>query len=197
MGTRNITKVVHGGKVKLCQYGQWDGYPTITGVEVLEFVKNGDFEALKECHLSVLDDNTTTTGFPKNATLKTMFDVEQTIMFGGDLSYEERKEKCRKELIQEFGEDNFVKFLLASRDTGAEILKEIKKPVKTYAQAYVYQLEKPDWQIEAINVINLDKEEVLMMWHDQEMTIPFSAISSMDIYKAMEEFEKDDEDEFE
>ena len=39
MGTRNLTVVIKDNKIKLSQYGQWDGYFSCTGVKFLEFVK--------------------------------------------------------------------------------------------------------------------------------------------------------------
>ena len=39
MGTRNITAVVHDGKIKISQYGQWDGYYDYTGKGVLQFCR--------------------------------------------------------------------------------------------------------------------------------------------------------------
>lgn len=41
MGTRNLTMVVHGGQVKVAQYGQWDGYPEGTGKDILRFLRDG------------------------------------------------------------------------------------------------------------------------------------------------------------
>lgn len=38
MGTRHLTCVVKDGEYKVAQYGQWDGYPTGQGVEILEFL---------------------------------------------------------------------------------------------------------------------------------------------------------------
>lgn len=40
MGTRNLTCVVLGGKFRIAQYGQWDGYPEGQGTTVLDFLKN-------------------------------------------------------------------------------------------------------------------------------------------------------------
>ena len=40
MGTRNLTCVYLDGEYKVAQYGQWDGYPSGTGVDVLEFVRD-------------------------------------------------------------------------------------------------------------------------------------------------------------
>jgi hypothetical protein len=42
MGTRNLTMVVKGGKFKVAQYGQWDGYPSGNGLIVLNFLKTVD-----------------------------------------------------------------------------------------------------------------------------------------------------------
>lgn len=39
MGTRHLTIVQKGGKYKVAQYGQWDGYPEYTGVHILDFCK--------------------------------------------------------------------------------------------------------------------------------------------------------------
>lgn len=43
MGTRHIIKVRKNGKDWISQYGQWDGYPTGQGIEVMEFVRNDGY----------------------------------------------------------------------------------------------------------------------------------------------------------
>lgn len=40
MGTRNLTIVKSKGKVKLAQYGQWDGYPMGQGKVIANFIQN-------------------------------------------------------------------------------------------------------------------------------------------------------------
>ncbi len=40
MGTRHLIKVKKDGKIKISQYGQWDGYPDGQGVDILKFLKN-------------------------------------------------------------------------------------------------------------------------------------------------------------
>jgi hypothetical protein len=48
MGTRNLTMVVHEKKIKLAQYGQWDGYPDGNGVKILNFLKTADLDVFKK-----------------------------------------------------------------------------------------------------------------------------------------------------
>lgn len=47
MGTRNLTAVFSGGEYKIAQYGQWDGYPSGAGVNILDFLsKEGNIYKL-------------------------------------------------------------------------------------------------------------------------------------------------------
>jgi len=39
MGTRHLTVVVKDEKVRVAQYGQWDGYPDYTGIGILEILR--------------------------------------------------------------------------------------------------------------------------------------------------------------
>ena len=46
MGTRNLTAAYLGGKYKIAQYGQWDGYPEGQGIGTLHFVRDKMNETL-------------------------------------------------------------------------------------------------------------------------------------------------------
>ena len=48
MGTRHLTMVIHKEKLKVAQYGQWDGYPSGQGATVLEFLKKVNLDNFKK-----------------------------------------------------------------------------------------------------------------------------------------------------
>jgi hypothetical protein len=55
MGTRNLTVVKNlEGTNKIAQYGQWDGYPSYSGVQALEFLRNKDWQALLQSKLDLV-----------------------------------------------------------------------------------------------------------------------------------------------
>ena len=52
MGTRNLTVVVKDAKIKVAQYGQYDGYPDYTGIGILEILRedlNNLVNGLENC----------------------------------------------------------------------------------------------------------------------------------------------------
>lgn len=53
MGTRHLIEVIDEyGDLKVSQYGQWDGYPSSAGVDILNFLKKIDLEDFKTRLLS-------------------------------------------------------------------------------------------------------------------------------------------------
>lgn len=42
MGTRHLICVYKGGEYKVAQYGQWDGYPSGQGIDILQFLHTWD-----------------------------------------------------------------------------------------------------------------------------------------------------------
>jgi len=55
MGTRNLTVVKNvEGTTKIAQYGQWDGYPSYSGIQALEFLRNKDWQALLQSKLDLV-----------------------------------------------------------------------------------------------------------------------------------------------
>ena len=49
MGTRHHQTVIDkNGKLRLSQYGQWDGYPKGQGIDILEYLRSADLEKYQE-----------------------------------------------------------------------------------------------------------------------------------------------------
>ncbi|MDD4211686.1 MAG: hypothetical protein PHC46_04830 [Clostridia bacterium] len=101
MGTRNLTMVINkASELKVAQYGQWDGYPSGNGIEILEFCRNKD-------NLTAL----------KNS-------LEKCIFYNDDKGFIEKYDNAvdKKTLTpqQSFWFNNFQ-----SRNVGANILHNI------------------------------------------------------------------------
>lgn len=48
MGTRNLTCVVYDKKYRVAQYGQWDGYPSGAGLDILIFLRKQEEDDYKK-----------------------------------------------------------------------------------------------------------------------------------------------------
>ena len=53
MGTRNLTVIKMGGKVKVAQYCQWDGYPSGVGAALARTLKTLDLSKFKKALMDV------------------------------------------------------------------------------------------------------------------------------------------------
>ena len=152
MGTRNLTVVIHKNKIKLSQYGQWDGYFSCTGVKFLEFVKD---------NLQGEDNQRRKEEFIDN--LKHIKDIDEQNF--------DRLIAIAKQLSGSI--DNKTKYAIPfnllfpalSRDTGVEILNIIKD-LPTYelgSKKFPINICLDSGWCEFINVINLDKNEIYML----------------------------------
>jgi len=55
MGTRNLTVVKNkAGETKVALYGQWDGYPSYSGIKALEFLRDEGNQALLHAKLDLV-----------------------------------------------------------------------------------------------------------------------------------------------
>lgn len=48
MGTRHLTMVVSDQKVRVAQYGQWDGYPKGQGTVILDFLRKANLKRFRK-----------------------------------------------------------------------------------------------------------------------------------------------------
>lgn len=55
MGTRHLITIRINGKLKLAQYGQWDGYPSGCGKEIARFLQKLDDEKMAQFRANVTD----------------------------------------------------------------------------------------------------------------------------------------------
>lgn len=167
MGTRNVTIIKYKGKEMVRQYGQWDGYPTGALASIVNFLKvDGTIEHLKRNLPKVELVSEDTIIYP------TEFDEICKAYY--KIGYTDCIEAKRDALAVAtgFSKDAIFKYLLATRDTGYQIphvliLEEADNAEKIILQkAYT---DKVDWQIEAVNVIDLDRECVRSYWRSATM----------------------------
>ncbi len=206
MGTRNITSVVMDGKQVVCQYGQWDGYPTWTGCEIMKFLKMAEDgfcnqkkfrQALKNTTITVTDyENAVSyTGSTKDYghLSEKMFDVrkqlnEQTGKWPefNDL-YQYLKEQG------EIPEDDLENYFVWTRDTGCNVLNLIynrpldKPPLELAAMTHEYNGDYA-WDIQGVYVINLDTNKLHMTFDGYSLEFDINNLPK-DIDKAMQVFE--------
>lgn len=108
MGTRHLTCVVCGDAFMVAQYGQWDGYPEVTGKYVLEFAR--EYLTTEEGRLAFRN----AVRAVKHRTEEEWAEIaEQLRLKSGWLSLAE-SEEFRKKLPE------------LHRDTGCEILDMIR-----------------------------------------------------------------------
>ena len=179
MGTRHLTVVIKDNKIKLSQYGQWDGYFTYSGTKFLEFVKENLQSKSKK---------------------KQKYRIET---FGKKIdTLQKADEKTMQEIRvirEKYGFDNTlnksqfaipfnIMFPQFSRDTGVEILDIIMK-----IHAYMFN---PNYKFpvvldfdgvgctEFVNVINLDTQEIYMLTSHEFKGVPLSTCELVEnVYK--------------
>lgn len=143
MGTRHLTVIVKDNKIKLSQYGQWDGYFSVQGERFMNFVKDNLQKSTKFF----------------NERVDALEEVNQKYYDEVIKHYEEINKNNKFAMPFEVMLPQF------SRDTGTRILDIIN-------HISVYDLDNkkfpislcldPSW-CEFVYVINLDTEEVYML----------------------------------
>lgn len=191
MGTRNVTVIKYNGEEKVRQYGQWDGYPTSALATIVKFLKtDGAIEHLKrnlvKCKLVpeeqfVWDKKFDAIG---DAAFK-----DFTILL--KLKYNDRIERMVKNST--FSEQDIFKYYLATRDTGYSIPELLITSAADNATEIVLEkcyTDKIDWQIEAVNVIDLDAGRVISYWHKRNAEWYFDSLPDIE---EIEQFDNGEE----
>ena len=167
MGTRNVTIIKYQGKEVVRQYGQWDGYPTGALAGIVNFLQtDGAIEKLKQNLPKVELVSEDSNIYPKE------FDTIARAYY--KIGYVNNINEKMNKLAEEtgFAKDIIFKYLLATRDTGYEIPNVLILDEASAAERIVLQkayTDAVDWQIEAVNVIDLDRECVRSYWHSAIM----------------------------
>lgn len=184
MGTRNVTIIKYNGEERVRQYGQWDGYPTTALASIVKFLKtDGAIAKLKrnvmKCKL--VPENQFV--YPENfeSIAKAVW-ADYTAV----LKLPTYEEKLRNINVPRA---DMFKYYLATRDTGYDIPELLTTSVADNTNEIVLQqayTDKLDWQIEAVNIIDLDKECITSYWRGKEMTWGFGSLPDE---KEIEKFE--------
>ena len=187
MGTRNITNVYIDGVQKLCQYGQWDGYPTGAGRDIMDFLRRSDDERMAgrlrdvELHVCKEGDLVYFTGYPATDEIADVLrERDDYIHANFRLDYEDNKRAAMKHVTNKFGKDLALRATLATRDTGCDALNLIYDSdchVDTWTEPYLLGNDG-DWQIEAVWKLDYDNKALTGIWHDEIKSWTFDEIRS-------------------
>lgn len=145
MGTRHLTVIVKDNKIKLSQYGQWDGYYSGQGVTFTNFVRE---KLLSEYGLNKFNENV---------------DLLENVDEETHKKYVELWEEMNKN--KEFMLPYACTLPQFSRDTGTHIL-DIIYNLSIYdfeGRSYPVYIEEDSSWCEFIYCINLDTNEVYML----------------------------------
>lgn len=184
MGTRNVTIIKYQGKEKVRQYGQWDGYPTAALASIVNFLRTeGAIEKLKANLPKVVMVPEEYSIYPR--------EFDEICKAYYRIGYIRGIEELKNALVTATGFDKSVifKYFLATRDTGYQIPNVLIMEEADNAEDIVVQkayTDKIDWQIEAVNVIDLDRNVIRSYWHDKMKAWTFDALPNE---TEIEEFE--------
>lgn len=174
MGTRNVTIIKYEGKERVRQYGQWDGYPTGALASIVNFLNtDGAIEKLKANLSKVVMVPEDYGIYPRE------FDAISMAWY--KVPYTNNLEDKRDALVKATGytKDVIFRYLLATRDTGYQIPDVLVMEEADNAEEIVLQkayTDKLDWQIEAVNVIDLDRNVIRSYWDDKMEEWNFDAL---------------------
>lgn len=190
MGTRNVTIIKYNGEERVRQYGQWDGYPTTALGEIVRFLKaDGAIEHLKQnlvkCKLIPEDQ---WVHYPKGFTDIGLF-CSRRYMDLMCCSYD----VCIEKIVNatKFSAADVLNYYLVTRDTGYNIMDVLTTSAADAAMEMVLvqtSETKCDWQIEAVNIIDLDAQIVTSYWHDAKREWSFDCLPDLN---ELMEFEKE------
>lgn len=106
MGTRNLTVVIQNNEVRVAQYGQWDGYPSGQGANIVEFI------------LEKLDTESKLDDFQKKIASLSFISQEELMDLWVDAGADRNSDLVSLEVSDKFKQKNPH----LSRDIGSSVL---------------------------------------------------------------------------
>ena len=199
MGTRNITRVISNGQLKVCQYCQWDGYPTGAGRDIIDFLRETDDERMVE-RLEPVTLSVTTEGeafytgapiFPEAKDIaRDEFNFRQFPLaeikavlpdHTSSQEFEYINRRTNELLTMKYGPELMQRWRIANRDTGCKILPliyESANDLTVYSSTDLVD-NFGDWQIEGVWQLDYDRKMFTGWWHDFKVVWPFSVLREL------------------
>lgn len=169
MGTRNLTKVIDAnGITRVAQYGQWDGYPSGQGANMLEFISG--YKMLDKIELS-LD--------------KCRFVSQE----GLDQAYEHFTNADKFEAMRKAINGYTQAMPSFSRDTCTDILKVIVYSNDDVPLWDESDFENDDLMCEGVYALNYQTKQFISIYGGKTVSFDFDRLPSLEEYLAS--FEKD------
>lgn len=172
MGTRHLIKVKHNDKLKVAQYGQWDGYPDGQGVDILSFLSN-------KIKVQTLKDSLDKIRFLDRKGRDKEFLEE----------YQKNAPKWSSDPDNRTDEQKFWFETFYSRDVGAKLLENI---INFDGDEIVLDkcTDGEEW-CEGFYTIDLDKMTFHVRFHEHEETFDINNLPSKEDF--LLKFEEDEE----
>lgn len=169
MGTRNLTKVIDkDGIVRVAQYGQWDGYPSGQGANMLAFIS--EYKMIDKIEKSLV---------------KCRFVSEGEMGAAYDVYSDEPKWAELREDFNGYG----IAFPSFSRDTATDILKVIVYSNEEVILWNDTEFENDDLMCEGIYELNYQTKQFISKYDGKTISFDFDKLPTLEQY--LESFEKD------
>lgn len=168
MGTRNLTKVIDkNGEIRVAQYGQWDGYPSGQGVNMLSFIS--EYKMLDKI---------------EKALVKCRFVSEGEMGAAYDVYSDEPKWEELRNDFQGYG----IAFPSFSRDTATDILKVIVYSNEEVILWDDREFENDDLMCEGVYTLNYQTRTFISTYNGVSVSIEFDRLPTAEEY--LNSFEK-------
>lgn len=213
MGTRNITRVIVNNQLKVCQYCQWDGYPTAAGNSIADFIRESDDDHMIERlgHVTLVPNvkgDTFSTGAPLFAEADSIAHDEFYFRevpdkearknhpeFTAFQQYEYINRRVDEMLVEKYGPELMQLWHISNRDTGWKILPLIYDSTQDLT---VYSDDSlidnfGDWEIEGVWEVDYDTKTLTGWWLGKKASWTFRELRDMDdneLSDVMDAYEK-------